>query len=170
MGFGPPENELNLKKCLKKEKYNALARTLVRGGTGKDPMALFRIGPHGDLVGKTTEQILSTMAFGKWVRLNNANALQNVRVNSPVIPVVVSGLVIDAHQRQNERPLAISLNGVIVSVTSSYVTKQRSRSRVEYFACLMPESALLEGNNELGVFVIGQDPRGKRRLERLEIR
>jgi len=152
------------------EKYSALARTLVRGGTGKDPMALFRIGPHGDLVGKTTEEIPSTMALEKWVRINGANALQNVRVNSPVVPVVVSGQVIDAHQRRYERPLAISLNGVIVSVTSSYVKKQRNPGRVEHFACLIPESALRDGDNTVDVYVIGEDTRGKRRLELLESR
>ncbi len=150
------------------EKYDALDRKLDQFGTGKDPWALFRNGPHGDLVGKKLQEVTTVNVSGMRVRVPNARALVNVRPNSFRAPVIVAGEVVDMKMPHNEWPLAISLNGVIAAVTRSYVLEKNGR--IEQFECLIPESTLLEGNNELGVFVIGQDPDGKRRLERLEIR
>jgi len=150
------------------EKYDALDRKLDQFGTGKDPLALFRIGPHGDLVGKKPKEISFVDESRMRVRFPGARALKNVSLRGDRIPVVVSGEVVDRNMQHNEWPLAISLNGVIAAVTNSYVLEKNGR--IEQFECLVPESMFLKGNNELGVFVVGQDPSGKRRLERLEIR
>jgi hypothetical protein len=148
------------------EKYEALARKLEWVGTGRDPLALYRIGPHGDLVGKSPDELPSADASSKSVRIANANALKKVSLTAAAVPVLISGRVFDRQSRQNNWALAISLNGVIVAVTNSYALDGSDRS--ERFVCLIPEWALLEGNNVLEVFVIRKDRRGIRRLERLK--
>ena len=110
--------------------------------------ALYGLGPHGSLVGRSLSSV-EVDARTASVALGVADSVfEDVDVSSGTLPLNIRGLVAD--RVRSRVSLAISVNGVIVATTVSY----RERDRW-VFASMIPEEALVSGSNDVRVVVVG---------------
>ena len=114
---------------------------LQRFGAG-----LYGLGPHGSLVGRA----LSTLDLGARaetaVRYRRPAAFEDVDVEADTLPLYVRGVVSGPAEPVS---LAVSVNGVIAATTLSY-----RESGDWVFGSMIPEDALIAGDNDIEVFVV----------------
>ena len=115
---------------------------LQRFGAG-----LYGLGPHGSLVGRA----LSTLDVGARAeavaRYRGQTAFEDVDVEADTLPLYVRGVVTDGPGEPVS--LAVSVNGVIAATTLSY------RESGEWaFGSMLPEEALIAGDNDIAIFVV----------------
>jgi hypothetical protein len=147
------------------EKYDALRQKIEIFGTGKDPLALYRIGPNPELIGRHIDQMQFAKASRITIRLDNAAMFQNVRLQGATLPVAISGTIVDKRRRKPVKELVVAVNGTIYAVTRSF--KLKKRQKFEKFVCLVPESSLHAGRNSVEVYITRKDPSGVIQLLRL---
>ena len=121
---------------------------------GSGDASLHSIGAYPELLGRPTAELRIEPSTGNY-RVLDAWALDDVKLDSDFVPARVYAEI------DNEASwLAVSLNGVIRSVTRSFEARNR-----RWFTAMIEESAFIAGRNELAVFEIGPDaPRVLRRL------
>lgn len=148
------------------EKFDALAQKLEVFGSGEDPLSLYRFGPNKELIGRDIDD----MRFAKRSRISlsvdDKEFLENVRLNGRILPVMVSGRIVDKRARKPVKNLVVSVNGTIYAVTRSF--KLNEREKFERFVCLIPEFTLREGRNSVEAFIAIKDRSGVTQLMRLE--
>ena len=131
---------------------HSLEQTLLHFGTG-----LYGVGPGASWVGRSIAEIdAAAEEISVAAKLNNPSMFENVNVDAGTLPLYVRGTVEgDVQERVS---LAVSVNGVIVATTVSYVERG-----AWVFASMIPEGALTAGANAVEILVLGGVGEGESR-------
>ena len=121
---------------------HSLEQKLLHFGSG-----LYGLGPHAALVGRSLATLDVRSGTAPLVVLQNSAVFDNVDVEAETLPLYVRGTVTSG---LNDRvSLAVSVNGVVVATTVSYLERKRW-----VFASMIPDEALVPGANDVQIFVI----------------
>jgi hypothetical protein len=125
-------------------------------GTGTD--SLYRFGPRRELIGRAVVSFPQSQARGAHILLPRAAELASVRKSSGYVPVHILGRISWSSLRPKE-DLAVAVNGRIALVTRPFTSTGDT-----WFAVLIDESRLHDGNNSVEVFAARGAGRGTRLL------
>jgi hypothetical protein len=128
---------------LRRRRSDVLRRRVSIFGTG-DFARVYRIGPHRELLGRKVAELSTRRGAGGHVELDGRSQLSAVDTGSDLIPTFVTGTVDLPGQ-----DLAIAVNGTVAAVTRSYTAFGETR-----FAAMLPETALRDGRNDVGVYAV----------------
>jgi Sulfatase len=106
---------------------------------------LYGIGPHPELLGRRQAELAVSEASGAQAELDQADELADVDLEAEVVPARLTGTI--TGDGAPGRSLAVVLGGRVVAVARSY-----SLGGEERFSVLVPEDALREGANQVGIF------------------
>ena len=129
---------------LRAQRSRTLAHQVAEFGTGPFS-AVYRIGPNRTLLGRSISGIPVRQAPGPGVDLVDGALLNNVDLDSSLLPSFIEGTL--KHGPQLE--LAVAVNGRIAAVTRTF--EQFGQRR---FSAFVPESALRQGSNTVGVYAV----------------
>ena len=131
-------------------RYEVLAEQLAMFGTGKDPLRIFKIGPHPELLGrKLSELNLSTKSA---IEIHPINFAANVDYDPKnIVPAHPEAKIVT---QSGTLPLqfAISINNTIWGTTQTC----RAKYLQNYWRCMLPESSFQPGVNQVRVFEIDE--------------
>lgn len=122
---------------------------LFGSGGGRNPAALYRIGPHDDLVGLRAASLRRLPGIDS-AEINEALDLANVDPGSTYVPGEITG-EIPAGVAGGGRPIAVVVNGRVAATGKTFSLEG---SAVESFEVIVPEAAFRRGRNEVRVFEI----------------
>ena len=125
-----------------------VARQVRMFGAGNGWKSVYTIGPRPDLVGADVATVPVVRSDAS-VELAARSFFRAVDPSSGVVPTYVRGNVLDAGDAAHA--LAIAVNGRIVATTRMY------RGSGENFAAMLPDDALVEGDNDVRVYLISAD-------------
>ncbi len=142
--------ERSLDPSLHQEKYATLDWKLSLIGSSSDPLALFRVGPHPQLVGQRLSEQPRLRPGSAAVKVDGRHRYDDVDLRSPTLPALLTGTVETAEGESSCCDLAVAINGTISATVPTY----GARGRRQRFAALVPETAFRAGRNRLEVLVI----------------
>ena len=122
---------------------------LFGSGGGRNPAALYRIGPHDELVGMRAAALPRLPGIAA-AEINQALDLANVDPDSGYVPGEITG-EIQAGVAGGGRPIAVVVNGKVAATGRTFSLEG---SGVESFEVIVPETAFRRGRNEARVFEI----------------
>ena len=122
---------------------------LFGSGGGRGPDALYRIGPHADLIGRGAAS-LAHLPGAAPTRIDQAGDLQRVEPGSNFVPGEITG-EIPAGRPGGGRPIALVLNGTIAATG---LTFSLEGTPAESFELIVPERAFRRGRNDARLFEI----------------
>jgi len=122
---------------------------LFGSGGGREPEALYRIGPHPELVGRRAAS-LPRVRGRATALIHQAADLKQVDSASGFVPGEITGEVPNGRPGGG-RPIALVVNGTIAAVGWTFSLE---RSQVENFEAIVPEWTFHRGANEARVFEI----------------
>jgi len=134
---------------LRRERSEELRRRVSIFGTG-DFARVYRIGPHRELLGRKVAELSTRRGAGGHVELDGRSQLAAVDPGSGLVPTFITGKVDLSGQ-----DLAIAVNGAVAAVTRSYTAFGETR-----FAAMIPETALRQGRNDVGVYAVRDSESG----------
>lgn len=137
--------------------YERLLATAPPGAGGDDPLAGQRIGPHGDLVGSTVDDLAPGPDLDLGLVLDLPERGFDVAPGSDVVPAYLTA-------RYDGEPVgwtAVALDGEIVGVAQTY----ESGPGTSDLAALIPPDRLTPGDHDVAVYAI--DGEGDDRVLRL---
>jgi hypothetical protein len=116
--------------------------------SGHGAEALFRIGPHSELLGRPIDSFEAPNDSGVTCDIDGDSYFNNVDPAAPLILTQITG------QMFRPRPagfeplhLAVAANGIVQGMTETYQAGKEER-----FAALLPESALRPGHNDVELY------------------
>ena len=121
---------------------------LFGSGGGRNPEALYRIGPRPELVGR---RAASLPLVPLPATIDQADDLREVDPAGVFLPGEITGQVANGRPGGG-RPVALVLNG---RVAATGLTFSLEGSETESFELIVPESSFRPGANEARVFEIG---------------
>jgi hypothetical protein len=138
-------------EALEQRRHAAVRRKLVLFGSGggRDPEALYRIGPHGELVGRRAAT-LRRVAGPATARIHQAAELRRVNPSSSFVPGEITGAIPNG-RGGGDRPIAVVVNGTIAATGRTF---SLAGSKVENFEAIVPERTFRRGANKVHVFEI----------------
>jgi predicted AlkP superfamily pyrophosphatase or phosphodiesterase len=110
---------------------------------------MFQFGPCSELIGKTVPATTKT-AENITIKLRNKDLFANINPDLDTIPTIVAGNINSSSKLPDRIAIGISMNGVIVTTTSSLALTANSH----VFDAVFPEAALRAGNNQLQIYEI----------------
>jgi hypothetical protein len=125
-------------------------------GGGRNPEALYRIGPHTELVGRRAADV-PRMGTGEddgespHATIDQTSDLRFVDPTSRFIPGQITGTIERGHPGGG-RPVALAVNGTIAATGRTFSLD--GTPEVENFELIVPESAFRRGSNEVRVLEI----------------
>jgi hypothetical protein len=122
---------------------------LFGSGGGRDPAALYRIGPHAGLVGRRAAKLPHLPGVGA-AQIDQAAELEQVNPSSGFVPGQITGQI-PYGRPGGGRPIALVLNGRVASVGETF---SLAGSATESFEVIVPERAFRRGPNEAQVHEI----------------
>jgi hypothetical protein len=122
---------------------------LFGSGGGRDPDALYRIGPHADLIGRRAAS-LARVPGPATTHIDQAGDLEHVEPGSNFVPGEITG-EIPAGRPGGGRPIALVLNGTIAATG---LTFSLEGAAAESFELIVPERAFRRGRNDARIFEI----------------
>ena len=126
----------------------------ARFGAGNDPEAMFRIGPHAELVGQHVESLPAEPGPGAELELIRSGTHYS-EDRDELAPCYFEGRVVRPKISAQPACLALAVNGVIHAVTRTY---QLDGFR-DRWAAMVPESAFHVGQNDVQFYVVsGEAP------------
>ena len=136
---------------LERRRQAAVRRKLALfgAGGGRDPEALYRIGPHRELIGSRAASLPRVPGRTTAV-IHQAADLRRVDPASGFVPGEITGAIPNGRPGGG-RPIAVALDGTIAATG---LTFSLEGSDIETFEVIVPESALRRGPNEVHVFEI----------------
>jgi hypothetical protein len=122
-------------------------------GAGRDPAALYLIGPHPEIVGKPVSKLTvpAPAAGGAFARIDQADDLQDVDPASSYVPGEITG-AIEGGRPGGGRPVALALNGAIAATGRTF--SLQGTPQTENFEMIVPERAFRAGRNDPELFEI----------------
>jgi hypothetical protein len=139
-------------------RYDILIQQLARFGTGDDPLRIFKIGPHSELLGRRLDEL--TLADDSTIKVHPVNFEPTFeRAADNRIPARLQAMI----DGQSTLPVqfAVAVNDVIWGTTQTY----RARYLQHYWSVMLPESAIQDGRNQFRIFQIEDSPQGLRLSE-----
>ena len=136
-------------------KYQVLAEQLGRFGTGADPLKIYRVGPHSELLGKNVSEV--TIQGRSRFQIHPVN-YSNVTEfgNQAIVPVHLQSQITPAPSVNEPVDFAIAVNDTIWATTRTY----RVSYLRDYWSAMLPESAFLKGENNFRIFQVTSSPAG----------
>lgn len=130
-------------------RHDVLVEHLARFGTGEDPLRIFKIGPHSELLGRPLSEVQVT---GKSViQIQPINFTATVDYNSgPLVPAHLQAAIKLQSQPATRIEFAIAVNDTVWGTTVPY----RHPYFKDYWRVMLPESAIRTGTNQIRVFQI----------------
>jgi hypothetical protein len=131
-------------------------------GGGRNPEALYLIGPHAELVGTRAAALQRADAReddaeGPSAAIDEAADLRDADPESDFIPGQITGVIEPGHPGGG-RQIALAVNGVIVATGRTFSLD--GSPQAENFEMIVRESAFHRGRNQAQLFEIV--PRGGR--------
>jgi hypothetical protein len=116
------------------------------------PEAIFSVGPHPQLGGRTLDLIpVVDVPDGRFkVELEGEVFYRQVRTDGPFIPAGVTGRILNAPQGETPRYLAVSVNGQVRAVTRTSRFWDDNRA----FTALVPPDSFREGSNLVDILLV----------------
>lgn len=133
-------------------KYVALRRKLRLFGSGDDPHGLYRLGPHGELVGRSVESLEPAGVDRVEVELENESALKDYDPAGGFVPALIRGRVRGNHDPKASINLAVALNGVICGVAEV----REVIDGVGQWSTIVAEDSFRPGTNDVQVYVVSE--------------
>ena len=119
-------------------------------GGGRNPEALYRIGPHTELIGRGAAGLPRRAAGSPHATIDQAVDLEAVDPRSRFIPGQITGTIEHGHTGGG-RAIAIAVNGRIAATSRTF---SLDGSAAEQFEAIVPESAFESGSNDVQLFEI----------------
>jgi len=137
-------------------RHQVLIEQLAKFGTGEDPLSIYRIGPHSELLGRGIGTLESIGTSKIEIRpVNFSSEVEYVPGDgSRLVPVFLEAKL-DA-QAPLPAQFAIAINDTIWGTTQTYRVSYLQR----YWRVMLPESSLVTGMNRVRVFQIMETPQG----------
>ncbi len=137
--------------ALERRRQAAVRRksALFGSGGGREPEALYRIGPHPELVGRRATTLPRRSGHAT-ARIDQAADLQQVDPVSHFVPGEITGAIPNGRPGGG-RPIALVMNGKIAATGRTF---SLAASDVESFEVIVPEWTFQRGANEARVFEI----------------
>ncbi|MEP6976727.1 MAG: sulfatase-like hydrolase/transferase [Thermoleophilia bacterium] len=137
---------------LRAQRARTLERQLAVFGSGS-LSALYRIGPHHRLVGRTVAGLRVRPSVDGTDELDGRMLLGAVDRDSDLLPSYIEGKIKGSVTR--DQALAVAVNGRIAATTRTFVENGEMR-----FSASVPENALHAGENAVAVYAVrGNEPR-----------
>jgi Sulfatase len=142
------------------KRYEARRRAQVRRrlrwfGSGPFASLYTGIGPNRKLVGRTVAQLKPGKVGKVRAAFAGRGRVHNVRRRTGVVPTQLAGIL--RHDKRGvHRDVAVAVNGRIEAVGRTFYVKG---SRSQYFAAMVPEPSLREGNNSIAVYSVRRGSR-----------
>jgi hypothetical protein len=119
-------------------------------GGGRNPEALYRIGPHLELIGRRAADLPRRAARSPHATIDQAIDLEAVDPTSRFIPGQITGTIRPGRPRGG-RAIAIAVNGMIAATSRTF---SLDGSDAEQFEAILPETSFTSGANEVQLFEI----------------
>ena len=141
----------------------AVDRLLVPGDghAGDQRERLFRLAPHGDVVGTPVDAHPVVRATGAAVHVDQAGAFDSIGEEGEGLPALVTGRLVSAGAGDQRFTVAFALNGVIAGVSEVYGDAR--------LAAMLSETRFQPGANRLDVYLL-RHPGGRVTLEPVDLR
>jgi hypothetical protein len=120
-----------------------------RFGSPNDPEAMFRIGPHFELVGRRIDDLPPGTGAPVRIALIRSGTVYT-QDRDALVPCYFEGRVVAPGKLEESVALAIAINGVIRATTRTY----RLDGYRDRFAAMVPERAFREGPNDVQYYSI----------------
>ncbi|HEY4492013.1 MAG TPA: hypothetical protein VI958_08420 [Acidobacteriota bacterium] len=127
----------------------AVKRKIAVFGSHQGVQSLFDFADTKRIIGKNTVDVQRMKREDIRVAIRNGDEFNNVDLNSPVIPAILTGKL-EADRNLPRFVLGISLNGKIYTVTRS-IPDNLNHQR---FYALLPEECFQQGKNEVDVLFL----------------
>ncbi len=142
--------KLSFEAAAMEARYETLERMVEVFGPSSDPLALYRIGPYPELVGRPLSELEIEPEPGPRIKLKVPEVYREVDPTSGFVPARVVGTLRSPELARKPLELAVAVGGTVWATTRVART-QTSRGR---FTAMVPERALVAGSNRVEVFVI----------------
>ncbi len=127
---------------------------LVRFGPADDPEALYRIGPHPELIGQPVANLPTDDRPPVEIDIDRPDTIYRSDPEA-LVPCYFEGRVVATGGFEPPVPIAVAVNGTIRAVTRTY---QLDGIR-DRWSAMVPEWALREGGNDVQFFAVsGEAP------------
>jgi hypothetical protein len=136
--------------ALEQRRAAALQRQVALFGSGGAGPGLYGIGPHRELLGRRVDELEVGPPGNARARLDQAADLGAVDLGAEEIPARLTGVV--SADGGPARDLAVAIGARVVAVARSY-----SFAGEERFSVLVPDSALVQGANRVGLYWVQPD-------------
>ena len=133
-------------------RYDVLIEQLAKFGTGADPLRIFKIGPHSELLGRRLDEVKLSANSSIQIRPVNFSAVVEYG-NSQRVPTHLEAKI---EPEARSIKFAIAVNDTIWGTTTTY----RVSYLQNFWTVMLPESAFRNGNNQIRVFQIEDSPDG----------
>ncbi len=130
-------------------RYDVLVELLAKFGTGADPMRIFKIGPHSELLGRRLDEVNLSGNSSIQIRPVNFSAGVDYDSSRPVPTQLEAKIEPEASAARTVR-FAIAVNDTIWGTTQTYSVSYLQN----FWRVMLPESAFRNGNNEIRIFQI----------------
>jgi hypothetical protein len=137
--------------ALEERRAAALEREVALFGSGGAGPGLYGIGPHRELLGRLGDELEIGPRESARAKLDQAADLRAVDLGAEEIPARLTGVV--SGDGGPTRDMAVAIGGRVVAVARSY-----SFAGEERFSVLIPESALVQGANSVGLYWVRPGP------------
>lgn len=134
------------------DKDSSMIQSLRLFGSGAKPGALYRLGPHSELIGRQVEEFEIARLPAATIEMT-WRPMGSDASPEAMVPCVASGRVERSTVASLPVDLAIALDGRIVAVTRTSIIAERADS----WRAMVPEDALLPQAQDLRVFIVGTE-------------
>lgn len=129
-------------------RYEVLGEQLAMFGTGEDPLHIFKIGPHSELIGQNLDQLkISTKST---IQIRPINFAREVAFSREQVVPTYPEAKIEASSATEPIRFAVAINDVIWGTTQT----SRPKYLHNYWRCMLPESSFHDGTNTVRIFEI----------------
>ncbi len=125
-----------------------------RFGAANEPEALFRIGPHPELIGRRIADLPISAESPAELALSRSGSVYT-QDPTALVPCYTEGRVVAPPVSTTPVVLAVAVNGIIRATTRTY----RFEKYRAHFTAMVPESAFREGKNDVAYYTVtGSSP------------
>lgn len=117
-------------------------------GDGTDSLDLYRIGRHGDLVGRSVRELPSGEALERPLTIDDEEFYRNVDPGAATLPVFVQGSIGVEDEGSTSSQLAVVINGTVGAVVPTHIGSDPAGR----FTAFIPPSFLRPGDNDLRIY------------------
>ncbi len=144
-------------------RYETVERMVEAFGPSSDPLALYRIGPYADLIGRPLSQLEVEVEPRRQVRLRTSELYQDVDPATGFVPARVIGSIRLQEPEEGPLELAVTVGGTVWATTRTLETATPRAA----FTAVVPEQAFVPGRNRVEVLVISGTPERPRLIPTL---